>query len=254
MVFKATNPDQVVAILQARMSSSRLPGKVLKDICGKPMLQLQLERLGRCSTFDKLVVATSERDDDDPIASLCKSINVACFRGNLDNVLDRFFQCAKQYEALHLVRLTGDCPLTDPSMIDQLVDFYFAQSVDYASNARPPTLPDGLDAEIFSFLALEKAWLWAETVREKEHVVPFIVDRPNEFKIANWEYSEDLSRLRWTVDEPEDFEFATAVFEALYPINPQFGFQDVMSLLAKQPKLANMNQHIERNAGSRKMS
>ena len=240
---------RVVAILQARMSSTRLPGKVLKPILGRPMLALQLERLARCTRLDDLVVATSDRPDDDPVADLCASEGVPCFRGSLPDVLDRFTLCARKYCADHVVRLTGDCPLIDPAFVDLLVDFYFDQCVAYATYCRLPSLPDGLDAEIFAFSALEAAWNEGRDPFEREHVTPFIVRRPERFPAANWAYREDLSHLRWTVDEPEDFAFATRVYEELYPANPAFAMQDVLDLLARRPELAAINIMHKRKPG-----
>ena len=142
---------RVVGILQARVSSTRLPGKVLKPILGRPMLARQIERLKRCRALDKLVVATSHGVDDDPLARLCQDEGLSCYRGSLDDVLDRYYQCALLNEADHVARLTGDCPLADPALIDSLVEFYLESGADYASNCRPPTLPDGLDAELIRF-------------------------------------------------------------------------------------------------------
>lgn len=243
---------RVVGILQARMSSTRLPGKVLKPILGQPMLARQLERLARCTAMDDLLVATSEQADDDPIEKLCQSNSVSCFRGKLDDVLDRFFCCAQSAGADHVVRLTGDCPLADPVLIAELVDFYLERDVDYASNCRPPTLPDGLDAEIFSFKALTEAWREASDLHAREHVVPFIVRQPHRFTAANWSHMEDLSNLRWTVDEPEDFVFVAKVYEYLYPTKVNFGMDDVLALLRNHPELAQMNSQFERNHGSRR--
>jgi spore coat polysaccharide biosynthesis protein SpsF len=243
---------RVVGILQARMSSTRLPGKVLKPILGTPMLARQLERLLRCPALDELQVATSEQADDDPIRDLCQSVGVACFRGQLDDVLDRFYRCAQGAGADHVVRLTGDCPLADPALIAELVDFYFRRDIDYASNCRPPSLPDGLDAEIFTFKALAEAWSEACDPHSREHVVPFIVRQPQRFAAANWNYTEDLSKLRWTVDEPEDFAFVTKVYEHLYPAKADFGMGDVLALLRRHPELAEMNNRFERNQGSRR--
>lgn len=243
---------RVIGILQARMSSCRLPGKVLKPIQGRPMLARQLERLQRCQTFDGLVVATSDQRDDDSIAELCVSAGINCFRGSLGDVLDRFYHCALEHRAQYVVRLTGDCPLADAAMIDKLVRFFLQLDVDYASNCRPPTLPDGLDAEVFAMGVLAAAWREASDPFEREHVVPFIIRRPERFTIANWEWSSDISQLRWTVDEPEDFAFVTQVYEALYPAKPDFGFEDVLTLLRRQPELAKINRQFQRNEGSKR--
>ena len=231
------------AILQARMSSSRLPGKVLKQILGRPMLDLLIERLRRCRKIDRIIVATSARPDDAAIVDLCKRLGVDVFAGDLENVLDRFYQTARRYGAEHIVRLTGDCPLNDPHLIDALVEFYFRQGCDYASNSRPPTLPDGLDAEIFRFQVLKQAWREARDPYHLEHVTPFIVSQPERFDLANYSYKENYSHLRWTVDEPEDFQFVEQVYEALYPVNPCFGMMDVFALLKQRPDIRRINSH-----------
>ncbi len=241
---------KVVGILQARVSSTRLPGKVMRPLAGKPMLAQQIARVLRCQKLDALVVATSDQPSDDPIAALCASSGLACFRGSLTDVLDRFHRCAAAYDAQHVVRLTGDCPLADPGLIDELVAFYLALRVDYASNCRPPTLPDGLDAEIFSFDALQAAWREARDPFEREHVVPFIVRNPQRFLAANLSYAEDLSAQRWTVDEPEDFAFVEEVFAALHAAKPEFGYRDVLALLQQRPEIAAINRHFKRNAAS----
>jgi spore coat polysaccharide biosynthesis protein SpsF (cytidylyltransferase family) len=240
----------IVAILQARMSSSRLPGKVLAPILGRPMLGMQIERLRRSRAIGRLVVATSERPEDEPVATLCTSEGVDCFRGSLEDVLDRFYQCARQFEATHVLRLTGDCPLADPELTDALAHMYLERDVDYASNCRPPSLPDGLDAEIFSMQALAQAWCEATDPFEREHVVPFIVRRPERFRTANWSWTEDLSSMRWTVDRPTDLEFVRRVYESLYPTSPAFGFREVLALVRERPELALINQGIQRNEGS----
>lgn len=241
-----------IAILQARMGSYRLPGKVLKPILGRPMLDLQIERVKRSKTIDQLVVATSVNPEDRAIAGLCQRVGVDCFRGDPENVLDRFYRAAKQYKPEHVVRLTGDCPLADPSLIDDLVEFYLAHGCDYASNCHEPSLPDGLDAEIFSFSALEQAWKEAELPSHLEHVTPFIRSNPERFKIACYRYHTHLSHLRWVVDEPEDLEFVRRVYEALYPIKPEFGTEDILALLERKPELLKLNEGFRRNEGAMK--
>lgn len=239
----------VVAILQARMGSSRLPGKVLKPIMGRPMLELQLERIRRCQKIDQIVVATSVDPDDDPIVNLCEYLEIASFRGDQENVLDRIYQAAKHYDVDHVVRLTGDCPLTDPVIIDDLISHYFNKKCDYASNCLEATFPDGLDAEVFSFDILEQSWKEASLPSHLEHVTQFIIFHPERFKQSSYKHHTDLSDLRWTVDEPEDFEFAKRVYELLYPTKPEFGIDDVLTLIQQTPNLAEMNKQFERNTG-----
>ena len=248
--MKRNDSSMVLAVLQARMSSTRFPGKVLKLILGKPMLELQIERLRFCNGIDKLVVATSNHPEDHAIVDLCERIEVDSFAGSLENVLDRFYQVARIYQPDHVLRLTGDCPLTDPRLIDELISFYRVRDCDYASNCRPPTLPDGLDAEIFSFSTLEHAWKESVTSFEFEHVVPFIINHPDRFRMATYRYHEDLSHLRWVVDELDDLEFVTLIFEALYPHNSLFLTEDILYLLKEKPELLEINRHLKRQGNS----
>ncbi|MFQ5498596.1 MAG: cytidylyltransferase domain-containing protein [Candidatus Zixiibacteriota bacterium] len=239
----------ILGIVQARTSSSRLPGKVLKPILGRPMIALQLERLSRVQSIDKLIVATSDRSDDTPLVSLCATMDIDCFCGSLDDVLDRFYRAAKKYSTSHVVRLTGDCPLTDPDTIDQMVDTYLNGEYDYVSNTIEPTFPDGLDGEVFRMDCLTSAWHEANLPSQREHVTPFIWQQPKRFKLHAYRHTVDLSHMRWTVDEPEDFSFVKEIFQELYPDNASFGMRDVLQLLERRPELGKMNNQIERNEG-----
>lgn len=241
----------IVAIVQARMSSRRMPGKVLNNILGRPMLALQIERLGWARTPDKLMVATSDQADDDAIAALCRQIDVACFRGARDDVLDRFYRCALAHEPDHVVRLTGDCPLADPDLVDRVVHFHLKGGYDYSSNVAPPTWPDGLDVEVMRFSCVAEADAEAQLPSEREHVTPFLRNRPERYRLGNVERKPDLSGHRLTVDEPEDFEKIRRIYERLYPRNPAFTFDDVMALLDADADLAALNAHIGRNEGMR---
>jgi spore coat polysaccharide biosynthesis protein SpsF len=239
----------ILAILQARVSSSRLPGTVLKPLIGEPMLKRQIERVRRARLLDGLVVATSNDSSDDPIDALCQEIQVSCFRGSLSDVLDRYHQAAKRYLIKDVVRLTGDCPLADPEVIDQVISTYIKSGADYASNTLEPTYPDGLDVEVFSFAALERAWLEAKLPSQREHVTPFIHCNPHLFRLASVRQATDLSAQRWTVDNLEDYEFVCRIYEALYPSNPTFTTHDILKLLEQRPELKQINMHIKRNEG-----
>ena len=237
----------ILAILQARYSSTRLPGKVLRPILGKTFLELQLERLKRSKKIDNLVVATSTGSSDHRIQQLCEHLKIECFRGSLNNVLDRYYQAAKKYKPSHIVRLTGDCPLTDPIVIDQCIEFYLKGNYDYVSNTVKPSFPDGLDVEIFKYSVLVKTWKSAILPSEKEHVTPFILKNPLQFKIGSFRQLKDYSDYRWTLDEPEDLELITQIFESLYPSKPNFTTEDIFQLLEKKPKLMNINNKFIRN-------
>ena len=242
----------ILAILQARFSSTRLPGKVLKKILGKPMLSLQLERIKHSKRIEELIVATSTEDSDNKIESLCKSMEIPCFRGSLNDVLDRFYQAALPYKPENIVRLTGDCPLIDPLIIDNVIDLCIRGEFDYVSNALEPTFPDGLDVEAFKFSAHETAWKEAFLPSHREHVTPFIYQNPERFRIDNYRNNIDLSYLRWTVDLPQDFELVRQIYEALYRQNPKFTTQDILTFLHNNPSLLQINKSILRNEGLKK--
>jgi spore coat polysaccharide biosynthesis protein SpsF len=228
----------ILGILQARASSRRLPGKVLKPILGRPMLERQIERLRRARRLDRLTVATSTDAGDDAIAALCAGLGVDCFRGSLDDVLDRFYRAALASGPETVVRLTGDCPLTDPAVIDQLIDLHRSGGYDYTSNTLTRTYPDGLDAEVMQLPCLEAAAREADLPSEREHVTPFIYRHPERFRLGNLAQAPDLSQQRWVVDDADDFAFVTAVYEALYPTKPAFASADILDLLACRPDLA----------------
>lgn len=236
----------ILAILQARCSSSRLPGKVLKPILNKPMVFRQVERIKLSKKINKLVLATSNDVSDDGLAEKCKEFNIDCYRGSLNNVLERFYNAAKIYSADTIVRLTGDCPLIDAEIIDKVVEKYEQNNFDYVSNVDPPTFPDGLDVEVFSFDVLEQAYKKASLTSEIEHVTPYI---RNNFKKGHYENIIDLSNLRWTVDEPEDYELICKIYEELYSKNIRFKMQDILNFLKDNEELNKINNKIKRNEG-----
>lgn len=239
----------ILAILQARLSSTRLPGKVLKPILGVPMLLRQIERVRRARGIERLVLATSDDPSDDAIEKLCHENDIECFRGSLNDVLDRFYQAAKDRNPDYVVRLTGDCPLTDPDVIDKVVRHCVAGGFDYASNTIKPTFPDGLDVEVFRFECLEAAWREATLPSQREHVTPFIHQQPGRFKIGNYAGTRNLPHLRWTVDETLDFELIRQIYESLYPAKPDFNTDDVLALLDRRPELKTLNTAYARNEG-----
>lgn len=239
----------IIVVLQARASSSRLPGKVLKPILGKPMLHHQIERIQRARMPAHLILATSRNPDDDAVANIGHNAGVDVYRGSLGDVLDRFYHAAEPFAPSHVVRLTGDCPLADPSIIDAVTRFAVEGEYDYASNTIRPTFPDGLDVEVATFQALQAAWKEATTKSDREHVMPFLHRQPDRFRLGNYENTQDLSALRWTVDEPADFTFVESIYEALYPANPAFDSAAVLSHLGKNPALASLNSGFVRNEG-----
>lgn len=226
----------MLTILQARMSSTRLPGKVLMPLAGAPMLARQIERVRRAKSIGTLVVATSDNPSDDPLVLLCRSLQVACFRGPLHDVLGRYRGAARRFgPSENVVRLTGDCPLADPDVIDAVIAYHLAESADYTSNTQVQTFPKGLDVEVFKAALLERAYKETRDPYDREHVTPFFYRHPKWFKLANLECDPPLGDLRWTVDTPEDYAFAARVYDALYPVNPAFTSEDVARLTADDP-------------------
>lgn len=219
------------------MGSTRLPGKVLAEIAGHPMLWHVVQRLCHARTLDRIVVATSDRAADDAIATLCERMGVECFRGSEDDVLDRYYQAAKAYEADVIVRITADCPLIDPHVVDEVISTYLDSEFDYVTNTLRITYPAGLDTEVFSFAALEKAWKEARKPAEREHVTPYI-RRSGKFRVGGVE-NEETSRFfyRWTVDEPRDLEFVRRVYDELYTDEGLFHKDDVRVFLCESGML-----------------
>ena len=240
---------KVIAILQARCNSSRLPNKVLKPILGKPMIQWQVERLSQCKSIDKLIIATSEEDSDLPLVQLGNKLGISVHRGSLNNVLDRFYQVATLTKPDFIVRLTGDCPLIDPTIVDDTVNFMVTGDFDYVSNSIVPTFPDGLDVEVFSFDTMKEIYINAKLSSEKEHVTLFVANNKDKFKIGVFKNSIDLSDHRWTVDEQDDFDLVTAIFEGLAQMNGNFLMNDVLEFLEINPHLRNLNNNFQRNEG-----
>lgn len=222
---------KTVSIIQARTSSTRLPKKVLLPILGKPMLLRQIERIQRVFGSDKLLVSTSRDSSDDELVAMLEENNIDCYRGSLNDVLDRYYQAAKLYKAKHIVRITGDCPLIDPELTDQVISVHLRDNNDYTSNGMPPTFPDGLDVEVIRFEALYEAWKNAGMLSEREHVTQYIIKHPERFRLGNVAAKKDHSNHRWTVDEPEDFHFITAIYNQLYPQNRYFSTADILTLL-----------------------
>jgi spore coat polysaccharide biosynthesis protein SpsF len=239
----------ILAILQARMDSTRLPGKVMKPILGTPMIFLQIERIARARHIDKLLVATTSDEADNVVADECIRRGLAVYRGSQLDVLDRYVKAAEEYRPRAVVRLTADCPLADWTVIDCAVQTYFHGHYQYVTNVNPQTYPDGLDVEIVDYEALRIANIEARLPSEREHVTPFISARPERFSAGSLRSPVDLSAMRWTVDEPEDFELVRAIYEALYPTKPAFETRDILDFLRERPELIRLNQHIVRNAG-----
>jgi len=238
---------KVTAIIQARMGSSRLPGKVLLPLAGRPVLEHVVERVAAARRIEQLVVATSTAPGDDRIARFCAERNIACFRGSELDVLDRYYQAMCTWGADPVVRITADCPLVDPDILDAVVAGYQAGRFDLYGLAGD--FPDGLDCVVFRRSALETAWREAELPSEREHVGPFIETRPERFAIGGYRPFVGLGHLRWTLDEPADYSFLRLVFDELQRPGHIFHAREVLDLLARRPDLADLNAGIPRNQG-----
>lgn len=213
------------------------------------MLFYMMERLKRVTKADKIVVLTSTLPQDDPIAEFCKKQGYACFRGSEDDVLNRYYKAAVDSKPIPdaIVRVTGDCPIIDPVVIDEIIDIFLKENtkLDYVSNTLKRTYPRGLDAEVFSFTALEKAFHDAKDPSEREHVTLHMYRNPKNFRLRNLSSPENLSQYRWTVDTQEDFKLIKLIFENLYPHNPQFNLQDILELMRKHPEWININAEVK---------
>jgi glutamate-1-semialdehyde 2,1-aminomutase len=239
---------KVVAIVQARVGSTRLPNKVMKEIGCVPMIELLLSRLSHAKQIDQIVVATSIDSKNQPLAEHVKKLGYDCVRGSENDVLQRYLDAAHASQADIVVRVTGDCPLIDPTLVDEVISRFKLQQVDYLTNTLPPTYPDGLDTEVFALAALERAARESQDPFDHEHVTPYL-RRPGLFKTAGVTHVEDLSNLRWTVDEPSDFEVVSNVFAHFAP-DIYFSWKQVLELHQNHPELFAANQTIMRNEGA----
>lgn len=232
-------------IVQARMTSTRLPGKVLLPLAGEPMLTRLIERLRRVEQSDGIVIATTANASDDPIAALCAQLGVPCHRGSEHDVLSRYADAARLHGADVVVRITSDCPLIHPALVDQVIAAYEEGDSDYVSNMLPPTWPYGMAVEVFSAEALQQAHAEATQPAEREHVTPFLYWHPERYRLRNVASPVDLSHHRWTVDTPEDYELVRRLFETLHPINPEFTQDHILTLLDAHPDWMTLNQHVQ---------
>ena len=242
----------ITAIIQARIGSTRLKGKVLLKVMGKTILEYVIERVKAAKLVSNVLIATTNNKEDDIINELANTFGVNIYRGSQDDVLDRFYKAATDVKAGHIVRITADCPLIDPAVIDDVVGYYIRTNADYCSNTITETFPDGEDVEVFSFKALSSAWNHAGLLSEREHVTPYIKKHPELFKIESFKSKTDFSKERWTLDEKKDFLLIKSILEVLYPENPKFSMHDVLQFLDKNPHLRQINKDICRNAGYKK--
>ena len=235
-------------IIQARMGSTRLPGKVMKIIDGKiPSISYTINQLKSCKSLDKIIVATTDLPEDDEIVHHLKNLKIDVFRGSSDDVLDRYFQCAKHYELSSIVRITADCPLIDPDIVDRGIEIFKSGNYDYVTNTYPRTFPDGNETELFSINALEKAWNNSKLPSEHEHVTPYFRNHSESFQIKNFIHDTDISYLRWTIDYNEDFELVKILISKIKfrPIH----LKDILKILNSEPNLLELNNNHKPNEG-----
>lgn len=237
----------VVAIIQARMGSTRLPGKVLEDVCGRTVLWHVVNRARHVKGVDEVVVATTTEDGDDEIVRWCRDKEVGFYRGSTEDVLDRYYKAALEFGAKTIVRITSDCPLIDPLLVDMAIDKFMEGAYDHVSVGG--THPDGLDTEVFSFKVLERAWKEATLSSEREHVTPFIWKHPERFRLYPFNASEDHSHMRWTVDDDRDLLFVRSVYKGFKCSEKPFGMHEILDYLRENPELLEINSGTMRNEG-----
>lgn len=236
-----------VVIVQARYGSTRLRGKILKNISGRQMLWHVINRISFSKMIDKIVIATTTNSDDDQTEKFCNDNNFLYYRGAVDDVLSRYYGAAKQFNAGIVIRITSDCPLIDPEILDNMLTRFVSaeNEIDYMSNVIHRTFPRGLDIEIFSFNALEKAYNSTKLPFDREHVTPYFYNNPHLFKTMNYQNDVDYSFHRWTVDTDEDFKLIDKIYASLYKPDKIFLFNDVLKLFETNPDLIKINQHIK---------
>ncbi len=240
---------KVLAIIQARMGSTRLPSKVFLDLAGRPVLAHVIERLRRSRLTSEFIVATTINREDLPIVGLCAEMGVRVYCGHADDPLERYYQAARLYGGEHIIRIKGDCPAIDPEIVDQAIRLHLQREADYTTNTLERTYPVGEDVEILTRQTLEQVWRNAGLRSEREHITIYIPKHPEAFKICHLKQSEDLSAKRWTIDYPEDYELMKQIFNTLYPRDPAFGMRAILDFLLEKPGLEQVNAHVPVNAG-----
>lgn len=239
----------IICIIQARTGSTRLAGKVLKKICGKTVLEHDIDRIKKVKNINNIVIATTTLEQDDIIVEETKRLGIDYFRGSEEDVLSRYYYAAKENNADVVVRVTSDCPLIDSEVTEEVIQYFLdnINKYDYVSNTIDRTYPRGLDTEVFSFESLEKAFQEAKSLRDREHVTPYIWDNPNIFRLAQFKNNIDNSNLRWTLDTIEDFELIKCIYELLFPINNtnDFNMRDILKLYDIYPELKEINKNVE---------
>lgn len=238
----------ITAIIQARLGSTRLPNKVFAEIEGHPLLWHVVNRISHSKFLNNIVIATTVNKKDDLIEKWAKSKKILCFRGSEDNVLERYYKAALKYKSDIIVRITSDDPLKDFTIMDKVIEEFITNEADVATNNNPPSFPEGLDIEVFTFHALEEAYKNATSKFDKEHVTQYFYKNPNKFKLINFSNKEDLSYFRWTIDEENDLKMTQEIYKGLYKKNkPIFLLNDILSFIDSNPCIAEINSTVKRS-------
>lgn len=238
----------IAAIIQARTGSTRLPNKVFKELCGRPLIWHVINRLNFSKRIQKIVLATTCNKNDDVLEDWASSAGIDCFRGSEEDVLDRYYEAAKRYSIKTIVRITADDPFKDVTIIDKVIELFLNEQLDFAYNNYPPTFPEGLDTEVFSFTALEKAWRNSIDSFEREHVTQYFYRNPMLFSQACLRNPVDLSYLRWTIDTQQDWDMVSIIYNKLFTKKPYFSMDDILKLLKNEPYIAEINSTVKRSA------
>lgn len=249
--MEKTKDKKIGIIIQARIGSTRLPGKVVKKIEGKTVLEYVIERLKRVKNAKKIIVATTDNKADNALERIAQKCGVYVYRGSENNVLNRFYKAANFFEVDSIVRITADCPLIDPKIVDDTIKLYSKNNFDYVSNTHPPTFPDGMDVEVFSFKTLDKIREGAKTSEEKEHVTLYIFKNKERFKIGNLLSKNDYYDLRLTLDHKQDLTLIKEIYKNLYKKNENFGLKEIVKLFKEKPELLKINEKINSHPTSR---
>jgi len=238
---------KVAAIIQARMGSTRLPGKILKKVLDKTLLEYQIERVKRANTIDEIIIATTTKESDDQIVRLCQQLSIPYYRGSEEDVLSRYYEAATKFNVDVIVRLTSDCPIIDSNVINKVVGHYLENQnqYDYVSNTLTRTYPRGMDTEVLSYEGLKRDHEQARERTYREHVTAYIYHHPDQFRLCNVLNEKDESKHRWTVDTEEDFQLVERIISTIYPENNFFNMSDVLHLMDQNPTWFDINNHIE---------
>ncbi len=237
----------ICAIIQARTGSKRLANKVFTNLCNKPLIWHVVNRIRWCKRIEKIILAIPENSEDDKLSIWAKNNHIDCFRGSQDDVLSRYYNAALSFKATTIIRITADDPFKDPIIIDNVIDFYFKNKLDFAYNNNPPSFPEGLDTEIFSFSALQQAEKESNDPFEREHVTQFFYRNPDKFRQMNYKNDEDISFLRWTIDTSKDLKMVEEVYNILYNEGKLFKMNDILKLLRESPYIKEINKGVKRS-------